>query len=581
MRAMNTGWALLLVTQLAQTSGAATIDPLYLATREPGRHALVIGNESYDKHEHIASASQDALAMADNLRRMNYRVMHVPNLRTVGDLEQSVLREFKLRIAPGDIVVFYFSGHGFGYGPFNYLAPVGMPGTVQKNELLKHAIAIEGMETALRSTSPGMMLFLIDACRTLSGFVIDGPASAEAGAMAGTANLPDRFIPKGMAGQPSRDFSDNIITVYAASPGSVALGTDSLSVFTRSLALRMQGKGKEVRSILDEVTADVRVMSGERQAPTVYRGTAADLFLDEIPSHAREVYRETWLATLNSDSYGQVQWFSHRFAVSPYAASARQWLADHAGRKEEAPFTLADPVAVELAWGQRAALVVPASGLAFPRSVLAGADAAPLGDDNALVQRGASAPASTPDTVARDVERVMSRKGAVTIRDYAGRAAPSPDARTVVHLPFGTPITVTGIAKRTPDGVWIEAQTPSSDESVYLKLQPHSLPVTPIDLGQSLEQLMVPARKRIPYLVDSAGIRDAFARLAQASRKVTWVSIATPPVQGVDKVAEQTARIIHVKYLLKQSGVASTRITVVKEATGIASGDVRLRVFGH
>jgi uncharacterized caspase-like protein len=573
-----------------QHAGAGPIDPVYLQPREPARHALVIGNARYAHQEALASASMDASAMAERLRRMHYEVLYVPNLQTVDELEEKVLPQFRPRIAPGDIVVFYFSGHGFGHGPFNYLVPGSMPATVRADELRKQAIAIDNVQTALHATRPGMMLFLIDACRTLSNLVIDVFPAPVPG-IEGTSLAPVKplhAIPKGMAGQPDPDSTTNIVTVYAASPGKVAWASslpNAMSVFTQSFAVRMAEPGKELRAILDEVTADVRVMSGATQTPTVYRGTAADLFLQEMPPLTLDAHRQAWLASLESNSYGQISWFSYRFAASPYAAPARQWLTDHADGADDVTFTLADPLAVESAWGRQAAIRVPDNGLAFPRSVTASPEAAsevaPGEEKEGLVRRGKTLVRTTTATLVAEVKRMMARKGAVTIRDFLGRAAPSRDADTVMRLPFGTAITINGIEKRTEDGVWVSATKAGSDIPVYLNLEAVRLPVAPIDLGQSLEELRVPARGQFPYLAESAPVRDAIAGLRNAGKTVTWVSIAAPPVAEKAKLAEQQARIIHVNYLLKQAGIDARRITTVRQAADVAGEDLRLRIFGH
>src|SRR5690349_8522222 len=107
----------------------------YLFEREPGRHALVIGNSNYQHISGIPSAALDAQKVAARLRELNFNVTEPGELVSVRALEDEILPAFRKPIDPGDLVVFYFSGHGFSYGPSNYLAPTALPAQVNEQDL--------------------------------------------------------------------------------------------------------------------------------------------------------------------------------------------------------------------------------------------------------------------------------------------------------------------------------------------------------------------------------------------------------------------------------------------------------------
>ena len=139
----------------------------YLFEREPRRHALVIGNAQYSNLAPMPSANVDQLQVVNCLRALNFDVMDTSVLKSVRAFEDDVLPAFRRKIDPGDIVVFYFSGHGFSYGPHNFIAPLELPSRVKENDLLDVAIALENVESVIAARRPGIVVVIIDACRTI------------------------------------------------------------------------------------------------------------------------------------------------------------------------------------------------------------------------------------------------------------------------------------------------------------------------------------------------------------------------------------------------------------------------------
>src|SRR5258706_8082529 len=144
----------------------------YLFEREPGRFALVVCNPDYEHLASVNSARLDAKRMSASLVRLGFTVTVLRQLESVADFETHVLPAFREKIRPGDLVVFYFSGHGFAYGPHNYIAPADLPVVVGDHAIAEHAIAVEALEDYFAARAPGLILMLIDACRTIAGFVI-------------------------------------------------------------------------------------------------------------------------------------------------------------------------------------------------------------------------------------------------------------------------------------------------------------------------------------------------------------------------------------------------------------------------
>ncbi|CAF1175627.1 unnamed protein product [Rotaria sp. Silwood1] len=72
--------------------------------------ALVIGNSDYEYLKKLKNPSNDADAMESTLKRIGFTVTKKKNA-TYDEMEDSITN-FKRKIDKGDMVLFYFSGHG-------------------------------------------------------------------------------------------------------------------------------------------------------------------------------------------------------------------------------------------------------------------------------------------------------------------------------------------------------------------------------------------------------------------------------------------------------------------------------------
>jgi len=117
----NLFWSLCLAasTLSAQVSSARALQV------RPGpqehRVALVIGNAGY-REMPLLNPVNDARAIAAKLRELGFDVVSRENLaqRQIG----ATLREFRSRLTPGSVALFFYAGHGFQVDGTNYLPAV-------------------------------------------------------------------------------------------------------------------------------------------------------------------------------------------------------------------------------------------------------------------------------------------------------------------------------------------------------------------------------------------------------------------------------------------------------------------------
>ncbi|NMG00886.1 caspase family protein [Aromatoleum toluolicum] len=557
----------------------------YAFEKEPGRHALVIGNSNYDPFGKLPSASLDGFKVAERLRDLRFSVTHVTDLPSVRHFEDEVLPAFRRPIEPGDLVVFYFSGHGFSYGPTNYLAPIDLPLRIKEGDLPTRAIALENVEDYFVARQPGLVLMVIDACRTIAGFVVSDEHNAE-------------HAFKGVV-QPRRpQHNVNTMVAFASRPGYLALAStaqDQLSIFTSRLVEYITREGYEFEQLMKEVGADVSIETNALQQPGMEVWSYSSLYLK--PSAAiLDQQKLAWNIALESNLEKAIRLFSMRHSVSRHAAAARKWLEDNSLSGLAPRYTLVSPVAVERAWRPvalssgttltptRVAIVPPTAAFAFRRSldVEASESVKSLSDrELGLVPSGVTRVAATPSKISRDMQVVLAHADVVTTRERAARTAPSSAAPVAARVPFGTQITVTDVKDLGKEGIWVSAYIPGIANELYLPVRAKVGNAAPIELGRSLREIVVrPQASGIPDLVESRPIGEAISTLKAEGRTVTWISIATAAASSSKEADARTMRRFHVEYLLKQFGIDGRRITAVANAADFSDDGVRVRFFG-
>ncbi len=85
------------------------------------RYALVIGIGAYDHAPALASPRNDARAIAEALRGLNFTVEERHDLDIRG--LSGALQSFGAKAAQADVAVLYYAGHGLHVGGVNYLVP--------------------------------------------------------------------------------------------------------------------------------------------------------------------------------------------------------------------------------------------------------------------------------------------------------------------------------------------------------------------------------------------------------------------------------------------------------------------------
>jgi hypothetical protein len=125
------------------------------------KKALVMGNANYLKAGHLNYPINDARRIADVLKEVDYQVTLVEDA-DLKQMQDSVIA-FVRSIRPGDLVFFYFSGHGAQDEEGNYLIPKDFSAT-DLLELRYRAYKLEDLRNMLNDSGAKIKVLLIDAC---------------------------------------------------------------------------------------------------------------------------------------------------------------------------------------------------------------------------------------------------------------------------------------------------------------------------------------------------------------------------------------------------------------------------------
>lgn len=209
------------------------------------RVALVIGNSKYEAGA-LQNPGNDARAISAKLKELGFDVTMAED---VAD-DSSFLRleqEFRRKIAPGSIALFYYSGHAVEVNGENYLIPV-------RNQAIRSLedVEVDGFSAQLiikRMEDRGgkLNVVVLDACR-------DNPLPATS-----------RSATRGLG---RMEAQRGTVVAFATSEGRTAADGDGVnSPYTKALLNRLGQPGLTVNEMFNAVGNDVAAATDNVQIP--------------------------------------------------------------------------------------------------------------------------------------------------------------------------------------------------------------------------------------------------------------------------------------------------------------------------
>ncbi|CAF4815532.1 unnamed protein product, partial [Rotaria sp. Silwood1] len=124
--------------------------------------ALVIGIGKYEHRDKLQNPENDANDISSTLESIGFIVTKKLHLKCAE--MKHVIIDFEQSIEPGDMVLFYFAGHGIQWQDQNYLIPSDIPSS-NGTALRKSAINAQDILDTLSDCDPYVTIFLLDCCR--------------------------------------------------------------------------------------------------------------------------------------------------------------------------------------------------------------------------------------------------------------------------------------------------------------------------------------------------------------------------------------------------------------------------------
>ena len=208
------------------------------------RIALVIGNQNYTEHP-LSTPIADVRDMTNSLKSAGFEVQ--PGIDLTGRAMDRLVNDFSTRIRQGDVVLFYYSGHGIEAEGQNYLLPTDFH-AVAEDEVKDRAFPVSRFLSQIRKKRARVSIVILDACR-------DNPFRRWRGGRAGLAEL-------------SGEFGEYI--AFAAAPGKSALDNSAggrNGLFTKHLVSVLASGGSNINDVFDAVRLQVYQESHGSQVP--------------------------------------------------------------------------------------------------------------------------------------------------------------------------------------------------------------------------------------------------------------------------------------------------------------------------
>lgn len=300
---------ILLIVVMVLVPGFAGAQQRTLGITGEQRVALVIGNAAY-KEGRLLNPVNDARAIGEALERLGFTVIKRENVRAreIG----SALREFRSRLTPGAVALFFYAGHGLQVRGVNYLPAVDAEIEAEE-DVANQSLDVGKVLELLDEAKTRVNLVFLDACR-------NNPFSRRF-----------RSVSRGLA---KVDAASGTLISFATRPGSVAADGDGKNgLYTEHLLNHMATPGLPVEQLLKRVGADVRLASKGRQEPwseglldgDFYFRAAAAVAAPAQPATDVDATVELalWDSVKNSRSAEELGAYLEQFPKGRFAAVAR------------------------------------------------------------------------------------------------------------------------------------------------------------------------------------------------------------------------------------------------------------------
>lgn len=249
------------------SASVVSATPRPSAERPTRRFALAIGNNQYQHVSPLEKAVNDAVAVADGLKKIGYETTVLVDA-TQRQINSAVNR-FVRDVSEGGQGVFFFAGHGLQINNQNFLLPTDFEAPNTELDVLDQGVSLQVVQDKLTESRAKFTLLILDACR-------DSP-------------FPRRYLRSALPtrGLAQASSADGQMIVFSAGANQRALDklgdedNDPNGVFTRELLPWFERDEVSIRSAILEVRRSVNAKArsvNHQQTPAVYDQALGDFY---------------------------------------------------------------------------------------------------------------------------------------------------------------------------------------------------------------------------------------------------------------------------------------------------------------
>ncbi|CAF0848805.1 unnamed protein product [Adineta steineri] len=130
------------------------------------KRALLIGNNKYKKNSPLRYCINDAENLANKLHEIGFEITAGTNLTC--EQMDTMIKMFNDKINEGDLVLFFYAGHGCQWNHLNFLIPIDDDEIKTNTDLECRAIDAQATLEKIMSRHPSTAIFFLDCCRNSS-----------------------------------------------------------------------------------------------------------------------------------------------------------------------------------------------------------------------------------------------------------------------------------------------------------------------------------------------------------------------------------------------------------------------------
>ena len=235
-------------------SHAIAQDKSDVAPSNGKRVALVIGNAEY-KGMPLRNPVNDAKDVAAKLKTLGFEVIIRTNItsKQIG----GALREFKSKLSPGSVALFFYAGHGVQIKGENYLPAVDAE-IGGEEDVPNQSLSTRQIMNVLEDSKTRLNLVFLDACR-------DNPFA--------------RSFRSSGGGLAKLEAPSGTLISFATRPGSVAAdGEGNNGLYTENLLKVMTMPNVPIEQALKQVVSNVKRSSNGKQEPWMEGSIEGDFY---------------------------------------------------------------------------------------------------------------------------------------------------------------------------------------------------------------------------------------------------------------------------------------------------------------